>query len=48
LGKTVEAGLILRELRLRRRIDFALVAAPASMSLQWEDEERGDRCEGGA
>jgi superfamily II DNA or RNA helicase len=40
LGKTVEAGLILRELLLRRRIDFALVAAPASMTLQWEDELR--------
>jgi hypothetical protein len=40
LGKTVEAGLILRELLLRRRIDFALVAAPASMTLQWQDELR--------
>ena len=38
LGKTVEAGLILRELLLRRRIDFALVAAPPSMTLQWQDE----------
>lgn len=40
LGKTVEAGLILRELLLRRRIDFTLVAAPASMTLQWQDELR--------
>lgn len=40
LGKTVEAGLVLRELLLRRRIDFALVAAPASMTLQWQDELR--------
>src|SRR5262245_6831715 len=38
LGKTVEAGLILRELLLRRRIDFILVAAPPSMTLQWQDE----------
>ena len=38
LGKTVEAGLILRELLLRRRIDFTLVAAPPSMTLQWQDE----------
>lgn len=38
LGKTVEAGLILRELLLRRRIDLAIVAAPASMTLQWQDE----------
>jgi SNF2 family DNA or RNA helicase len=38
LGKTVEAGLIVRELLLRRRIDMIVVAAPASMLLQWQDE----------
>ncbi len=38
LGKTVEAGLIVRELLLRRRTDFIVVAAPASMLLQWQDE----------
>lgn len=38
LGKTVEAGLIARELLLRRRIDFLLIAAPSSMVLQWQDE----------
>ena len=38
LGKTVEAGLIMRELLLRRRIDFVLVSAPPSMLLQWQDE----------
>ena len=38
LGKTVEAGLIARELLLRRRIDFILIAAPSSMVLQWQDE----------
>ncbi len=37
-GKTVEAALILRELLLRRRIDFAVVAAPAGMVRQWQDE----------
>jgi hypothetical protein len=37
-GKTVEAGLILRELLLRRRIDFTVVAAPAGMVRQWQDE----------
>jgi superfamily II DNA or RNA helicase len=37
-GKTVEAGLIVRELLLRRRIDFILVAAPAGMVRQWQDE----------
>ena len=40
LGKTVEAGLVLRELLLRRRVDLAIVAAPASMTLQWQDELR--------
>lgn len=38
LGKTVEAALIVRELLLRRRVDFVVVAAPASMLLQWQDE----------
>ena len=37
-GKTVEAGLILREMLLRRRVDFVLVAAPAGMVRQWQDE----------
>ncbi len=38
LGKTIESGLVMRELLLRRRIDFILVAAPPSMTLQWQDE----------
>ncbi len=38
LGKTIEAGLVLRELLLRRRIDLAVVTAPASMTAQWRDE----------
>src|SRR3984893_15057463 len=38
LGKTIEAGLILRELLLRRRIDFVVVAAPPSMLVQLADE----------
>ena len=33
LGKTVEAGLIMRELLLRRRIETIVVAAPALMLL---------------
>jgi hypothetical protein len=37
-GKTVEAGLVLRELLLRRRVDLLLVAAPAGMVRQWQDE----------
>ena len=38
LGKTIEAGLIARELLLRRRIDLIVIAAPPSMTLQWRDE----------
>lgn len=38
LGKTVEAGLIVRELLLRRRVEIVVVSAPASMLLQWQDE----------
>ena len=38
LGKTVEAGLIVRELLLRRRIDLVVVGAPAGMVPQWQDE----------
>ena len=37
-GKTIEAGLVLREMLLRRRVDLALVAAPAGMVRQWQDE----------
>jgi superfamily II DNA or RNA helicase len=37
-GKTVEAGLVLREMFLRRRVDLVLVAAPAGMVRQWQDE----------
>ena len=37
-GKTIEAGLILRELILRRRVDFVVVCAPPSMTRQWQDE----------
>lgn len=38
LGKTIEAGLVLQELRLRQRIDFSLIVCPASVVLQWRDE----------
>ena len=38
LGKTIEAGLIARELLLRRRIDTIVVSAPPSMLIQWRDE----------
>jgi Helicase conserved C-terminal domain/SNF2-related domain len=38
LGKTVEAGLVMRELLLRRRIDFVVIAAPPNMTSQWREE----------
>ena len=40
LGKTVEAGLVLRELLNRRRIRRVLVVCPASLQLQWKEELR--------
>jgi ERCC4-related helicase len=38
LGKTIEAGLILSELLLRRRIRRVLIATPASLRVQWQEE----------
>ncbi len=38
LGKTIEAGLIMRELLLRRRVQRIVVSAPPSMLEQWRDE----------
>jgi superfamily II DNA or RNA helicase len=40
LGKTVEAGLILQELVLRRRVRRVLVLCPASLRSQWVQELR--------
>jgi superfamily II DNA or RNA helicase len=38
LGKTIQAGMILRELMLRRRIRRILILSPASLRTQWRDE----------
>lgn len=38
LGKTIEAGLIARELLLRKRAKTIVVAAPASVIEQWKGE----------
>ena len=38
MGKTIEAGLILTELLIRRRIRRVLVLAPAALRWQWRDE----------
>lgn len=40
LGKTIEAGLILTELILRRRVRRILVVCPASLRTQWRQEMR--------
>jgi SNF2 family DNA or RNA helicase len=38
LGKTIEAGLIARELILRRKVRDMVVVCPPSMIQQWKDE----------
>jgi len=38
LGKTIEAGLIVRELLMRQRVRRIVVAAPPSVVLQWKAE----------
>jgi ERCC4-related helicase len=38
LGKTIEAGLIARELLLRKKVREILVSCPPSMLLQWQEE----------
>jgi len=38
LGKTIEAGLILRDLNVRRRANRVLIVCPAGIMKQWQDE----------
>lgn len=38
LGKTIEAGLVLTELLIRRRLRRILVLSPASLTRQWRQE----------
>ncbi len=40
LGKTIEAGLILTELLLHRRVRRVLILSPASLRQQWQQEMR--------
>ncbi|MFF1297583.1 MULTISPECIES: SNF2-related protein [unclassified Streptomyces] len=41
LGKTIEAGLVMQELMLRRhRARSMLIVCPAGLTLQWRDEMR--------
>ncbi len=37
-GKTIMAGLLLKELELRGVLDRVLILAPAPLTLQWQDE----------
>ena len=40
LGKTIEAGLIIKELRARQMIERVLIVVPPSLQWQWEQELR--------
>lgn len=46
LGKTIEAGLILRELKIRGLVRRILVVAPAGLVLQWQSEMKSHFNEG--
>jgi SNF2 family DNA or RNA helicase len=37
-GKTIMAGLLLKEMKLRQAIERVLVIVPAALTLQWQDE----------
>ena len=39
-GKTIMAGLLLKELKLRGVIERVLILAPAPLTIQWQDELR--------
>ena len=39
-GKTIMAGLLLKELKLRNLLERVLILAPAPLTLQWQDELR--------
>jgi superfamily II DNA or RNA helicase len=37
-GKTIMAGLLLKELKLRQAIERTLIVVPAPLTIQWQDE----------
>lgn len=37
-GKTIMAGLLLKEMKLREAIDKILILSPAPLTIQWQDE----------
>jgi SNF2 family DNA or RNA helicase len=38
LGKTIEAGLVIKELRARQAVERVLIVVPASLTRQWQSE----------
>jgi len=40
LGKTVETGLVMQELMIRRRVHSVLIVCPASIQIQWRNQMR--------
>ncbi|MGH2655926.1 MAG: helicase-related protein [Actinomycetota bacterium] len=39
-GKTIMAGLLIKELKLRGALDRVLIVCPAPLTIQWQDEMR--------
>ena len=37
-GKTIMAGLLIKELKLREAIERCLIVVPAPLTIQWQDE----------
>lgn len=37
-GKTIMAGLLLKELKLRGVINYILILTPSPLTVQWQDE----------
>jgi SNF2 family DNA or RNA helicase len=37
-GKTIMAGLLLKEMKLREAIERILILCPAPLTIQWQDE----------
>jgi superfamily II DNA or RNA helicase len=37
-GKTVMAGLLIKEMKLRQAVERVLIVAPAPLTIQWQDE----------
>src|SRR5881396_2048412 len=37
-GKTIMAGLLVKELKLREAIERVLILCPAPLTIQWQDE----------